>query len=69
LPFSGKKCGIRENEFAPRIGSGTSDITWPWMASIGYYREHGGWEHFCGATLIDHQFVITAAHCVEQAET
>jgi V8-like Glu-specific endopeptidase len=33
------------------------------MGSLGTY-ESGNWSHKCGATLIDHSKVITAAHCV-----
>ena len=46
----------------------TGDIQWPWMASLGNYSSDLRWQHRCGATLIDPQFVLTAAHCVEDRD-
>jgi secreted trypsin-like serine protease len=47
------------------------NLQWPWMASLGHYipnqnqNRNRKWVHKCGATLIDYQFVLTAAHCVQ----
>ena len=63
--FPDKNCGIGASNITDkRIGSGTDDAKWPWMASIGSYSTFGEWKHLCGATLIDHELVVTAAHCV-----
>lgn len=34
---------------------------WPWIASIQY----DGFSHFCGGTLLNEKWVLTAAHCVK----
>lgn len=47
-----------------RIIGGTESTpdTYPWMVSL---QSKDG-EHFCGASLIDKQWVLTAAHCVNE---
>lgn len=53
-------CGSRPNT---RIVGGTpaGRGDWPWQAQI---RGRHGWS-YCGGTLIDPQWVVTATHCVE----
>lgn len=33
---------------------------WPWEVSLRVENEH-----VCGGALIDHKWVVTAAHCIE----
>ncbi|XP_078374818.1 chymotrypsin-like protease CTRL-1 [Oculina patagonica] len=54
-------CGNRP--FSTRVvnGENASPHSWPWQISL---RVHG--RHICGGSLIDNDWVITAAHCVDR---
>eukprot|EP00124_Ichthyophonus_hoferi_P002690 Ihof_evm2s195 gene=Ihof_evmTU2s195 len=50
--------------FADIVG-GVDTSAKPWVASLGY-SFNNGWNHYCGASVIDSQWAITAAHCISQ---
>uniref|UniRef100_A0A8C6Y0I3 Transmembrane serine protease 13 n=1 Tax=Naja naja TaxID=35670 RepID=A0A8C6Y0I3_NAJNA len=57
VDWCGAYCGQR---ISGRIVGGTeaSASKWPWQVSLQY-----GSAHICGGTIIDAQWVLTAAHC------
>ncbi len=64
MPYFASVCGTRSpNVNLPDTyvvgGTHAAAGAWPWMTSFRFDVRHG-----CGASLIDHNWLLTAAHCV-----
>ncbi|KAM6216531.1 acrosin [Rhynchocyon petersi] len=62
-------CGLRfrqNSQGSMRIVGGQAALTgsWPWMVSIQFFTMHNGRRyHACGGTLLNSNWVLSAAHC------
>lgn len=54
------RCGERSDETRIVGGSTTGISAYPWMARLSYFNRF-----YCGGTLINDWYVLTAAHCVK----
>ncbi|XP_054714971.1 chymotrypsin-like elastase family member 2A [Uloborus diversus] len=67
-PISNTDCGIRPNKNSPALdrivgGREAEPGSWPWQADLQLEQFHPN-GHMCGGTLLNSQWVLTAAHCL-----
>ncbi|KAM4562523.1 chymotrypsin-like elastase family member 2A, partial [Odontesthes bonariensis] len=61
-------CGCGLPTFPPAVsrvvaGEDVSPHSWPWQVSL-QSDSRGRWTHVCGGTLISSEWVLSAAHCI-----
>ncbi|XP_069125254.1 neurotrypsin-like isoform X1 [Argopecten irradians] len=64
-----KTCGTSSVPLTSRkiVGGQTANAgSWPWQASIQMVLPSGQYDHYCGGTLIQEEWVLTAAHCFDK---
>lgn len=63
-------CGVKRMyvSWSPQIVGGVAAVPgeWPWQVQIGYFDDLESFPHICGGAILDHFWIVTAAHCIQQ---
>ena len=55
-------CRCGQKTLSRIVGGAEASVNeWPWMAALMYYNV----QQFCGGSLINDRYVLTAAHCID----
>jgi secreted trypsin-like serine protease len=63
---SGTAIAIHQPQGNPIVGGEVApEIAWPWAVALGWSGGTVASSFFCGGSLVSSQYVLTAAHCVD----
>ncbi|RMX54502.1 hypothetical protein pdam_00019992 [Pocillopora damicornis] len=69
VTFTGP-CGAKRvhHTWSPQIVAGAYAKLgeWPWQVQLGYSDNTESIPHLCGGSILDHYWIVTAAHCLKR---